>query len=903
MNASFFLAFLFTYLSISGKSDADFRKENPANSSSLPMSVSWSEPMWNQFNAYQKTGTGIPAPPTTHSTPQTLPALQLRGQGAPVAEPVSLPRRYSVCPMPTCSFPSICVKVAVYATCVPPPNPSASTNNSCSTPGPCLTTVTKTATDTKTLVSTSTQTETSTAIATITNTKTTTNTALTTQTHTQTDVVTATSTLTTTNTQVATSTHHTTETSTAVTTSHLPVTSTKTLTATSTRIVNTTDTHTLTTTDVIRTTETSTNIVTRTANKTNTHTLTTTKTDTVTSTGITTSTLLTTATATNTVNTTHLATKTLTETLTTVATQTSTSMYNATNVITATTTSTATATSTAVLTATSTAKTTETLTATSTAVLTQTLTNTHNQTLTQTKTLTATSTSVVTTCSASCLTVVPTTTPLPPTPPTPKPPVCEQALDIGVIIDASESVKLPNYKLCLQFVANLTEHFKVSQKGTHFGSIVYSSDAELQFSFKDIQYHDAESLKKKIKSFPYLREGTRTDIALELANTLLFSVQGGDRFDKPDVLIVITDGLTDPERSKPYPVVLKPLEDKKVVVIAVGVGKEVNKPELTSIAMGDVNHVFMVDQYTDLVKIINALLDKSCSAATQPKMVPSKAVALVKNQEHYDGECPVQFIKKGCFNAIKSQKPLPRLMFTDLDARDSKFSGVPIDWGSWNSYLQNVVCRCAQVSKAEGFYYFGVKNFGECWSGENLDITYSKDDSSEFCISKEFAECDTNDRNVCGGNATTTYIYRMPKESEAKQGKRCFTKFKNVGCFADMQTSSRPIPELIFTDLDESSTKYSGHKAQLGELDTYLSDLLCRCAELTQELGYEYFGLQNHGECYSGPSVQHTYSKDGSSKKCITRNFKQCPAGKKYENKDGQDYCVGAQGANYVYRV
>ena len=80
----------------------------------------------------------------------------------------------------------------------------------------------------------------------------------------------------------------------------------------------------------------------------------------------------------------------------------------------------------------------------------------------------------------------------------------------------------------------------------------------------------------------------------------------------------------------------------------------------------------------------------------------------------------MQFIKKGCFNAIKSQKPLPRLMFTDLDARDSKFSGVPIDWGSWNSYLQNVVCRCAQVSKAEGFYYFGVKNFGRFKSKKTL---------------------------------------------------------------------------------------------------------------------------------------------------------------------------------------
>ncbi|XP_022796157.1 uncharacterized protein LOC111334628 isoform X1 [Stylophora pistillata] len=903
MNALAYLAYIiFTYLSMAGKSDGYSSKEAPANSSHLPMSVSWSNPLWNQYTAYQKTGTGIPAQPTTHETPQTSPALQHRAQRALEAGSVSRPQRNYQCPIPTCSFPSICVKVDIFATCVPP-KPSASTNNSCSTPGPCLTTVTKTATDTTTLISTSTQTETSTAVATITNTETTTNTALTTQTHTQTDVVTATSTLTTTNTQVATSTHHTTETSTAVLTSHQPVTSTKTLTTTSTRIVNTTDTHTMTTTDVIRTTATTTNIVTSTANKTNTHTLTTTKTDTVTSTGITTSALLTTATTTNTVNTTHLATKTLTKTLTTVATQTSTSTYNATNVITATTTSTATATSTAVLTATSTAKTTDTLTATSTAVLTQTLTNTHNQTLTQTNTLTATSTSVVTTCSASCFTVVPTPTPLPPTPPTPKPPVCEQALDIGLIIDASESVKLPNYQLCLQFVANLTEHFKVSQKGTHFGSIVYSSEAELQFSFKDVQYHNPESLKQKIKSFPYLREGTRTDKALELANTSLFSGQGGDRFDKPDVLIVITDGLTDPERSKPYPLVLQPLKDKNVVVIAVGVGKDVNKPELTSIAMGDANHVFMVDQYTDLVKIINALLDKSCSAAAQQKILPSKAVELVKDQEHHNGDCPVQFIKKGCFNDLQSPKPLPKLMFTDLNARDAKFSGVPIDWGSWASYLQNVVCRCAQVSKAKGFYHFGIENFGECWSGENSDKTYSNDGPSEFCISKEFAECDTNDANVCGGNATTTYVYSISKENESKQAKRCFTKFKKVGCFSDLQTSSRPMPELIFTDMDESSTKYSGNKAQLGELNTYLSDLLCRCAELTQELGYEYFGVQNHGECYSGPSVKHTYSKDGFSNKCITRNFKQCPTGKQHDRIDDQDYCVGAQGANYVYHV
>lgn len=78
----------------------------------------------------------------------------------------------------------------------------------------------------------------------------------------------------------------------------------------------------------------------------------------------------------------------------------------------------------------------------------------------------------------------------------------------------------------------------------------------------------------------------------------------------------------------------------------------------------------------------------------------------------------------------------------------------------------------------------------------------------------------------------------------------CYTQFKNVGCYVDQQISPRPIPELIFTDINTSSPKYSGRQAHLGELDTYLSDVLCRCAELVQELGYEYFGVQNHGRTF-----------------------------------------------------
>ena len=137
---------------------------------------------------------------------------------------------------------------------------------------------------------------------------------------------------------------------------------------------------------------------------------------------------------------------------------------------------------------------------------------------------------------------------------------CNQALDIGFVIDSSDSVTLDDYNLCLLFVADLAKYFKVSQKGTHFGAIVYSSTPQLQFSFADSNYYKTKRLEDTIKSFPYLAEGTRTDLALTLANMELFSEQGGDRPDKSDVLVVVTDGKTNPSLSQPYSAVLQPLQ-------------------------------------------------------------------------------------------------------------------------------------------------------------------------------------------------------------------------------------------------------------------------------------------------------------------------------------------------------
>ena len=56
------------------------------------------------------------------------------------------------------------------------------------------------------------------------------------------------------------------------------------------------------------------------------------------------------------------------------------------------------------------------------------------------------------------------------------------------------------------------------------------------------------------------------------------------------------------------------------------------------------------------------------------------------------------------------------------------------------------------------------------------------------------------------------------------------------------------------------------------------------------------------GECFSGNNVEKSYSKDGSSKQCITRDFQQCPEINS-SSKETQQDCIGVQGSNYVYRI
>ena len=110
-------------------------------------------------------------------------------------------------------------------------------------------------------------------------------------------------------------------------------------------------------------------------------------------------------------------------------------------------------------------------------------------------------------------------------------------------MDKSQSVKIPNLKKVITFLGELVKQFDPAPDADHFGFITFNKQANLVFNFKDSRYHDKDALLEKLASEPIqLALKTRTDLALEMARDELFTVAGGDRPDKPNVMIVLTDG-------------------------------------------------------------------------------------------------------------------------------------------------------------------------------------------------------------------------------------------------------------------------------------------------------------------------------------------------------------------------
>ena len=124
------------------------------------------------------------------------------------------------------------------------------------------------------------------------------------------------------------------------------------------------------------------------------------------------------------------------------------------------------------------------------------------------------------------------------------------------MLDISNSLGTDHMKDAIVFLKDLVNDTELGSKGTHFGLITFNKNARLEFNFGDASYYKKNAVFKKlddVRSVHSRKETKEQDdskssqpqLALEKADQL-FTVQEGDRPEKPNVLIVLTDAQVIP---------------------------------------------------------------------------------------------------------------------------------------------------------------------------------------------------------------------------------------------------------------------------------------------------------------------------------------------------------------------
>ncbi|CAJ1067702.1 vitrin isoform X3 [Xyrichtys novacula] len=180
---------------------------------------------------------------------------------------------------------------------------------------------------------------------------------------------------------------------------------------------------------------------------------------------------------------------------------------------------------------------------------------------------------------------------------------CLNANDIAFVIDGSSSVGTGNFRTVLQFVANVTREFEISDTDTRVGAVQYTYEQRLEFAFG--QYNHKIELLNAIKRINYWSGGTSTGAAITYAAEQLFSKS---KPNKRKIMIVITDGRSYDDVRAPALAVHR----QGVIAYSIGIAWAA-QDELEYIATDpDKEHSFFVDEFDNLYKFVPKIIHNIC---------------------------------------------------------------------------------------------------------------------------------------------------------------------------------------------------------------------------------------------------------------------------------------------------
>lgn len=144
---------------------------------------------------------------------------------------------------------------------------------------------------------------------------------------------------------------------------------------------------------------------------------------------------------------------------------------------------------------------------------------------------------------------------------------------------------------------------------TRVGVIVYSTNSTLALPLD----HYSSSFSNQLDSIQFLGGGTFTGKALNDSVTILFN-SSVVRSSASKVLVVITDGVSIDDVDIPALLVNR----SGITSLAVGIGRNYDRSQLTKIALGEEKRVFSAAEFTSLNGTL--FLDDTGDAICRGKM-------------------------------------------------------------------------------------------------------------------------------------------------------------------------------------------------------------------------------------------------------------------------------------------
>ncbi|NXK50393.1 VITRN protein, partial [Chauna torquata] len=181
---------------------------------------------------------------------------------------------------------------------------------------------------------------------------------------------------------------------------------------------------------------------------------------------------------------------------------------------------------------------------------------------------------------------------------------CLNSADIGFVIDGSSSVGTSNFRTVLQFVANISKEFEISDTDTRIGAVQYTYEQRLEFSFD--KYSTKQDVLSAIRRISYWSGGTSTGAAISYTSEQLFTKS---KPNKRKIMILITDGRSYDDVRVPA----MAAHQNGVIAYSIGVAWAA-QDELEAIATDpDKEHSFFVDEFDNLYQYVNPLIQNICT--------------------------------------------------------------------------------------------------------------------------------------------------------------------------------------------------------------------------------------------------------------------------------------------------